>query len=89
MARQLGFIVSATGSKDAGALQKPEDLYGPWIQVVNRKRRPVLGRTEKSGVTLTLPKTGLSGSRFESLSETIPEDEIGIAEPKILKESFV
>ncbi|KAL4282273.1 hypothetical protein GQ457_03G022370 [Hibiscus cannabinus] len=79
----------ATWSEDMGTLRKPEDIYGPWMHVVNMKRRPVLGRTEKSGVTSTIPKTGDFGSYFECLSETIPADEIVIAEPAILKVNSV
>ncbi|KAK8530104.1 hypothetical protein V6N12_060860 [Hibiscus sabdariffa] len=75
--------------QDVGALRKPEEFYGPWMQVVNWKRRPVLDRIEKSGVLLTIMKSGLSSSRFESLFESILEEEIDTAEPAIPEASRV
>ncbi|KAK8690636.1 hypothetical protein V6N13_074167 [Hibiscus sabdariffa] len=51
--------------------RNPEDLYGPWMQVTNRRRRNVnlhgaVGRN--SGVTRNKK---VMGSRFESLSSDI------------------
>ncbi|KAK8605514.1 hypothetical protein V6N13_102292 [Hibiscus sabdariffa] len=88
-------LISPSGSEDVGALRKPKELYGPWMQVVNRKRRPVLGRTEKKIGTAepAIPKA--SSVRFIESSPRRPVIVIsdrndGVQDPKraILRNSI-
>ncbi|KAK8539053.1 hypothetical protein V6N13_135817 [Hibiscus sabdariffa] len=69
-------LIGKSGAERVSELRKPDDLYGPWMQVTNRRRQNanvqgVGGRI--SGVSRTKE---IMGSRFKILaSDTLDEDE--------------
>ncbi|KAK8704799.1 hypothetical protein V6N13_048411 [Hibiscus sabdariffa] len=82
---------ATTVPEAAGGSRKPEDLYGPWMQVVNRRRRPVASKNEKSGLQPDQLTSRKSGSRFESLSEALPESDVSdpVLPETIVSEPFM
>ncbi|KAK8612437.1 hypothetical protein V6N13_092553 [Hibiscus sabdariffa] len=59
-----------------GGSRKPENLYDRRMQVVNQKRRPVASKNEKSGLQTDQLMSQKSSSRFESLSDALPESDV-------------
>ncbi|KAL4347073.1 hypothetical protein GQ457_17G019390 [Hibiscus cannabinus] len=57
-----------TGTGNAGGelenARDPKELYGPWMQVVNRRRRPLGNRNANTGDAAGRRRVGSMGSRF-------------------------
>ncbi|KAK8662828.1 hypothetical protein V6N13_024715 [Hibiscus sabdariffa] len=72
-----------TIEKENRDLRKPNELYGPWMQVTSRKRRPGVARQEGNIVPTTDKDHQILGSRFAPLSddnvvEVSPENSVPV-----------
>ncbi|KAL4348355.1 hypothetical protein GQ457_17G006980 [Hibiscus cannabinus] len=70
MKESCGVPVVAVNTDDNSAAQRnPQELYGPWMQVVNRKRRNVSIANNSGFRSRGSKPTNIEGSRFEILSQ--------------------
>ncbi|KAK8637393.1 hypothetical protein V6N13_064815 [Hibiscus sabdariffa] len=60
----------------SGNSRNPEDLYGPWMQVVNRRKKPTMTKNGINGTEFALSTARRPGSRFESLSSPLIAEEV-------------
>ncbi|KAL4272914.1 hypothetical protein GQ457_13G010250 [Hibiscus cannabinus] len=66
MKESCGVPVVAVNTHDNSAAQRnPQELYGPWMQVVNRKRRNVSIANALGVLSRGSKPTNIEGSRFE------------------------
>ncbi|KAK8610959.1 hypothetical protein V6N13_131026 [Hibiscus sabdariffa] len=62
-------VVAVNTDASSAAQRNPQELYGPWMQVVNRKRRNVSIANNSRFLSRGSKPTNIEGSRFEILSQ--------------------
>ncbi|KAL4351495.1 hypothetical protein GQ457_06G009470 [Hibiscus cannabinus] len=78
----------AITEENAHALRNPEDLYGPWMQVVNRRRRNVNISGSSGGNEGSTVAREARGSRFAALATEITNVVEGEVGPQLVGEEY-
>ncbi|KAK8649328.1 hypothetical protein V6N13_130058 [Hibiscus sabdariffa] len=75
-------VVAANKEDNSMAQRNPQELYGPWMQVVNRKRRNVSTMNNSGLPSRGAKPMNIEGSRFDILSQE-PENALDLADASL------